>query len=86
MAQLLSTLGITTRVLIATRSPQADVIISARNLRRVKTIPASQLNALDLLNHDRVIMTVDAVRLAEELWATVDTREATEAPGQEGAE
>ena len=36
---------------------------------RVKTLPAPQLNALDLLHHDRVVMTEDAVRRAESLWA-----------------
>ncbi|MFH1559878.1 MAG: 50S ribosomal protein L4 [Chloroflexota bacterium] len=84
MARVLSNLGITTPVLITTRNSQMDVILSARNLHRVKTIPASQLNALDLLNHDRVIMTADAVRRAEELWAFADTRAEVEAPAPQG--
>ena len=35
----------------------------------MKTLPAPQLNALDLLQHDRLVMTEDAVRHAESLWA-----------------
>jgi large subunit ribosomal protein L4 len=82
MARLLSNLGITTPVLIVTNTPQRDVILSARNLRQVRTLPAPQLNPLDLLNHDRVIMTAEAVRRAEELWASVDTKAEVEDPGQ----
>ena len=84
MMRVLANLGITTPALIVTRSPQMDVILSARNIGRVRTIPANQLNALDMLNHDRLIMTAEAVRRAEELWATVATEvEAeVEAPSQ----
>ena len=69
MTKLLSNLGVTSPALIVTSAPQKDVIVSARNLGRVKTLPAPQLNALDLLHHDRVVMTEDAVRRAESLWA-----------------
>ena len=82
MTRLLANLGITTPALIVTHSPQTDVILSARNIARVKTIPANQLNVLDLLNHDRVIMTAEAVRRAEELWASVATKAEAEAPSQ----
>lgn len=82
MAQVLSNLRITTPVLIVTYAPQVDVILSARNLPRVKTLPAPQLNVLDLLNHDRVIITAEAVRRAEELWASMDTKAEVEAEGR----
>ena len=78
MARVLANLDVTTPVLIVTHSPQMDVILSARNIGRVKTIPAPQLNALDLLNHDRVIMTAEAVRRAEELWAASAMQEEAE--------
>ncbi|MDA0987790.1 MAG: 50S ribosomal protein L4 [Chloroflexi bacterium] len=84
MARVLSNLGITTPALIVTLNPQDNVIRAARNLGRVRTIPASQLNVLDLLNHDRVIMTEQAVRRAEELWASADTKVDEEAQGQRG--
>jgi large subunit ribosomal protein L4 len=82
MAKVLSNLGITTPTLIVTHNPQADVILSARNIGRVKTLPAPQINPLDLLNHDRLIMTAQAVRRAEELWASLDAKVDDEAPGQ----
>jgi len=84
MTKVLSSLGITTPTLIVTVSPQADVIRAAHNIGRVKTLPAPQINPVDLLHHDRVIMTVDAVRRAEELWALVDTSAEEEATTQRG--
>ena len=82
MAGVLSALGVSTPALLVTDRPQMDLILSARNLQRIMTLPASQLNPLDLLNHDRVIITVDAVRRAEELWATGETRVEADAPGE----
>jgi len=82
MVKVLSNLGITTPVLIVTPNPQADVIRSARNIGRVKTLPALQINPVDLLHHDRVIITVQAVRRAEEVWASVDTKANEEALSQ----
>ena len=84
MAKVLANLGVTTPALIVTRSPQPDVIRSARNLDRVKTLPAPQINPVDLLHHDRVVITVQAVRRAEELWASVDVQTSEKAPAQGG--
>ena len=82
MLKVLSDLGITTPALIVTSAPQMDVILSARNIGRVKTLPAPQINALDLLRHDRLIMTAQAVRRAEELWATAESRTDGDDQGQ----
>ena len=83
MSKVLSALGVVTPTLIVTHIPQTDVILSARNLTRVKTIPAQQLNALDLLRHDRVVMTSQAIRRAEELWAYVNTNGKEETHSEE---
>lgn len=69
MKEVLSALQATSSVLLVAPEPDQNVVLSARNLDRVKTLPANNLNVLDLLGHDRLIMTVDAVRRAEELWA-----------------
>ena len=45
------------------------VLRSARNIPQLRMIPASLLNTLDLVKHRKVIMTLDAVRKAEELWS-----------------
>ena len=75
MARILINLNVNTPVLIVTEFPNEEVIRSAKNLKRVRTLPAKQLNTLDLLNHDKILITVDAVRCAEKLWAipTTDT-------------
>ena len=74
MIEILGNLGITTSTLIVTGEPQGNVVLSARNLKRVWTIPISQINAEQLLQRDSVIMTLDAARRAEELWAVEGPR------------
>ncbi len=69
---LLATLlavGIERSALIVTGQPNRAVLISARNLERTKVLPANYLNVADMLNHSGVLMTEDAVRVAENLWA-----------------
>ena len=56
-------------VLIVTKGPDAALIRGARNLERVKTIPAALLSVGDLLKYRFLVMTVDAVRAAEQIWA-----------------
>jgi len=68
MKRVLETLDANSSVLLVTHEVDKKVVLSARNIQRVKTLPAPNLNVLDLLDHDRVIMTVGAVRKIEELW------------------
>ena len=93
MAQILSGLGVGRSTLIVTDGTASNVVLSARNLEKVWTTPVRLLNAEQLLKRDRVVMTLDAARRAEELWATVRPRrkrrgEVTVASGsdQEGTE
>ncbi|MBI4329386.1 MAG: 50S ribosomal protein L4 [Chloroflexi bacterium] len=69
MNGILRALGVTSSVLLVTPTADDAVILSARNLPRVKTLPAPQLNVGDVLSHQRLVMTVEAVRRAEEIWA-----------------
>jgi len=68
MAQILAALGMSSSVLIATSEPEENVVKSTHNLAGIKTIPASILNVVDVLSHKMLVMTVDAVRKAEQLW------------------
>jgi large subunit ribosomal protein L4 len=68
MVRILSALGVDASVLIVTAEPEENVVKSARNLPGVTTMPASILNAVDILTHKVLLMTVPAVRKAEELW------------------
>jgi len=65
----LQAVGIERSALIVTGEPNRAVHISARNLERTKVMPANYLNVADMLNHAGVLMTEDAVRVAESLWA-----------------
>ncbi len=68
MAGILSALGVESTALIAIREPDGQLIKSARNIPGVTTIPANLLNVAVIMSHKNLLMTVDAVRRAEELW------------------
>jgi len=68
MIKVLDALKLENTALIVTAAPENNVIKSARNIPGVKTLPANILNVVDLLSHDALVMTEDAVRKAEEIW------------------
>ncbi len=68
MVRILTALGVDSSALIVTSEPEENVVRSARNLPRIKTMPASLLNVVDILAHKMLLMTVAAVRKVEELW------------------
>ncbi|MFC1943333.1 50S ribosomal protein L4 [Chloroflexota bacterium] len=68
MVRILAALGMDSSALIVTSEPEESVVKSARNLPRTKTMPASLLNVVDISSHKMLLMTVAAVRKAEELW------------------
>jgi large subunit ribosomal protein L4 len=68
MASVIKALGIESSVLIVTGDPDVNVVKSARNLEKVKTLPASMMNVIDLLSHKMLLITVEGVRRAEDIW------------------
>jgi large subunit ribosomal protein L4 len=68
MAEALAALGVASSALIVTPEVEENVIKSARNLPRIKTMPAKVLNIVDILSHNTLLMTEAAVRVAEKLW------------------
>lgn len=68
MSNILNVLGIESSALIALEQPDVNVVKSARNIPGVTTIPANLLNVGDIMSHKVLLMTVNAVRRAEELW------------------
>lgn len=68
MAAALSAFGVTGSALVVTgRESQAGLAV--RNLKRVKALRADLLNTLDLLRFDAALMSPEAARWAEEIWA-----------------
>jgi large subunit ribosomal protein L4 len=68
MAKVLKALGVTSSVLLVCDGAATEVIRAARNIPRAKTLPADLLNTVDLINARKVVMTLDAVYKAEQLW------------------
>ena len=68
MAQILTALRVDSSALIVTVEPEKNVVKSARNLTRIKTMPANLLNVVDILSHKKLLITVAAIRMVERLW------------------
>ena len=68
MAKILQTLNVNASALIATGEADINVVKSSRNIDKIMTTPAALLNVADLLSHRILVMTVDAVEKAEQLW------------------
>jgi large subunit ribosomal protein L4 len=69
MTKLLGNLGITGSAIIITVDSQEMVFRAGHNLPKIWTTPVNLLNANDLLSRQSVVMTVDAARKLEEMWA-----------------
>ncbi len=54
------------RPLFVTAAVNANVVRSARNLEHVEVVPASDLNALDVLKATRVVLEQEAIALLKE--------------------
>lgn len=68
MLRILRNVGIERTALIVTGQSDRMVLASIRNLERTKVVPAAYLNVVDILTHRDLLMTEDAVRVAEALW------------------
>jgi len=79
MVKILSALKVESSALIVTDKPEENMVKSARNLSGVKTTPSGLLNVVDILSHRMLLMTVAAVRNAEELWGQALSKEGSDA-------
>ena len=80
-ARVLDALDAGPKALLVADGADSAVLRSARNIPLLKMIPAALLSTVDLLNHRKVVMTIDAVRKAEELWGgSRDRRRKQSAP------
>ena len=69
MSQVLNSLDVKTSALIVLRQADPQVVDAVRNIPKIKTLAVDLLNVLDLARYDHLIMTEDAARRTEELWA-----------------
>jgi large subunit ribosomal protein L4 len=68
MIRILKNVGIDRSALVVTGGPDRMVLASVRNLQKMKVLPAAYLNVVDMLNYNKILITEDAVRVAEQLW------------------
>ncbi|WP_096271377.1 50S ribosomal protein L4 [Paucisalibacillus globulus] len=67
--KMLSALNVNEKALIVTADTDENVIRSANNLQGVKVLTVTEVNVLDLLSHDKLILTKEAAEKAGEVLA-----------------
>ncbi|MCL2122213.1 MAG: 50S ribosomal protein L4 [Clostridiales bacterium] len=63
MVQILSKLGADKKVLVVTGC--GDATLSARNITGVKPVTAEGINVYDVLNHDKMVISAEQLRIVE---------------------
>ncbi|TAK20051.1 MAG: 50S ribosomal protein L4 [Chloroflexota bacterium] len=81
MLAILASLPIQGNVLLTLDSVNEAVVLSARNLPNVHTIPATALSTRDILKHDILLATVPAIRSVEQWLGNASSAE-SEAPAE----
>jgi large subunit ribosomal protein L4 len=69
VVSILSNLKVERKALIVTGSYDDNIALSARNIPGIKFVTAEGINVLDVLNHDQLIITKEAVTKIEEVLA-----------------
>ena len=68
VAEMLAALKVEAKALIVTNEKNDNVVKSARNIAGVTTTFMGSLNVYDILNHDVMVITKDAVSKIEEVY------------------
>ncbi len=68
MKNVMQALKIAGTALVVMAPPSDNVVLAARNLQGVFTLPANIVSVERLLAHKYLVMTLDAARAAETLW------------------
>jgi len=74
MVELLSNLGITGSALVVTKDTVTNVVRAAHNIEKIWTLPVNQLNAQELLSRQKLVITLEAARWAEQDLAVAPPR------------
>jgi large subunit ribosomal protein L4 len=68
VVSILNAMQVDKTTLVVTGEGNVNLVKSARNLPGVKTLPANLLNVVDIISHNTLLIEVNAVRIAEQLW------------------
>lgn len=66
---VLKNLSVDSKALVVTSAENENAFLSGRNIPGVKVVAANEFNVIDVLGHDTLIMTKDAVEKVEEVLA-----------------
>lgn len=69
MVAVLKNLTVERKALVVTADLNENVALSARNIPGVTVVAANGLSVLDVMNHDKLVITKDAVEKVEEVLA-----------------
>ncbi|TXK91924.1 50S ribosomal protein L4 [Parageobacillus sp. SY1] len=69
MVKILNNLSVDRKALIVTDDVNENLTLSARNIPGVTVVTANGINVLDVLNHDKLVITKAAVEKVEEVLA-----------------
>ena len=69
MIEILGALGVDGKALVVMPAVDSKVIKSAGNIPGVETTLVNTLNVYDILNSDKIVTTVEAVKKIEEVYA-----------------
>ncbi|MBP3736037.1 MAG: 50S ribosomal protein L4, partial [Lachnospiraceae bacterium] len=68
-AKVMENLKVEGKALVMTGVKNENVVLSARNLKNVRTSDAGQINVYDIMNAKTLVLTKDAVEKIEEVYA-----------------
>ena len=69
MVAVLKNLGVDSKALIVTNGKDEAVVRAASNLQGVKTTQSANMSVYDIVNCDKFVVTADAVKAIEEVYA-----------------
>ena len=69
VVKMLTALNVNEKALIVTAETEENIVRSANNLQGVKVLTVTEVNVLDLLSHDKLILTKEAAEKAGEVLA-----------------
>ena len=69
MVKVLNALHVDAKALVVTADVDENVIKSARNIEGITPVAAASINVYDVLAHNKLIITKDAIAKVEEVLA-----------------
>jgi large subunit ribosomal protein L4 len=79
VVSILDAMQVDKTTLVVTGEGNVNLVKSARNLPGVQTLPANLLNVVDIISHNTLLIEVNAVRIAEQLWGESSSGEENDA-------